>query len=72
MNGQEMMLNALVKMLGIDPQVFMAQGQKFIGEVAALKVQVDRIEAQQLEILSLLRGDMPIVIPAQTEDRKEA
>ncbi len=60
MNGPEMMLSALLKLLGITPEK-MAEMQNVAMNVAgllqAIKAQNDRIEAQNAEILSLLRAD---------------
>lgn len=73
MNGQEMMMQALFKTLGIDPKAIAAQGQGFINMANAFKEQLDRIEAKQDRILTLLgeRDNTLIIVPIQTETRIE-
>lgn len=76
MNGQEMLLNSVLKMLNIDPQMVDAtlDDLKKIGAIArSLDERMARIEITQARILSLLEPtpDVPVEQLTFLEDRTE-
>lgn len=76
MNGQEMLLNSVLKMLNIDPQMVDAtlDDLKKIGAIArSLDERMARIEVTQARILSLLEPtpDVPTEQLSLLEDHTQ-
>lgn len=71
MNGAEMMMNAMLKNLGINPAEIIGKAKEIGDAFTLVNTRLETIEKQQAEILSLLRGDMPIIIPALPNENTE-
>lgn len=59
MSGMEMMFGALLNKMGITPEVVQTKIAEIQGLVLSFKQQQDRIEAQNAEILALLKSIAP-------------
>ena len=76
MNGMEMALNSVMKLLGIDAATVdgaLSNIKRMETYAQSVEARLSAIEDNQKRILALLQGDMPTVITAtQIEDQKNA
>lgn len=69
MNGMDMMMQSMIKAVGIDPEKIMQIAGQFQETLQAFKEQMDRIEKNQNELLILLRPDTSVK-PATLENEQ--